>query len=464
MSTKLPLTALTEKVGQTVTVTGWVHRIRKHSKVLFIDLRDRSGLLQVVTGTWAAESFAALSEVNHEDVIEITGTVVARQEKMVNPELATGTIELQAEKATILAKSAVPPFEVNEDTKHVDEELRLKYRYLDLRTERMRNNIFNRAKILKFIRSFLDNEGFIEVETPLFTSTTPEGSRDFVVPTRSKGQFFALPQSPQQFKQLLMAAGIERYYQLPKCFRDEDSRGDRQPEFTQLDLESSFVEQEDIIALNEKLLIDLVTTLYPEKKIQQVPFPRISYQEAMEKYNSDKPDLRTDKNDPNLLAFVWVLDFPFFEKTEEGGWTFTHNPFSKPKPEHMEWLMKGEHIEEILTTQYDVALNGCEIGGGSIRNHTADALRQTFKIMGYDDAQIEKDFGHMLTAFSFGTPPHGGIAWGLDRLVMLLQNEPNIREVIAFPKTGEGKDPLMNSPVALSDKDLKELGLRVVEK
>jgi aspartyl-tRNA synthetase len=463
MAYPLPLASLSNKVGETVTVHGWVDRVRKHSKVLFVDLRDRSGILQIVTGSWAIESFAILDTVGHEDVLEITGTVVARGEKMVNPDLATGTIELQASTAKVVSKSAVPPFEVNEDTRHVDEELRLQYRYLDLRSERMRNNIINRAKVFSFIRAFLDKEEFIEVETPLLTASTPEGARDYVVATRNKGMFFALPQSPQQFKQLLMAAGIERYYQLPKCMRDEDSRGDRQPEFTQLDMELSFVEQEDVMALNERLLIELVTTLYPEKKIQQIPFPRLSYKEAMEKYQTDRPDLRENPEDPNTLAFCWVTDFPFFEKNDEGGWTFTHNPFSMAQPAFHDQLAKGESIESILTTQYDIVLNGSEIGGGSIRNHNPEALRQTFRIMGYSEEDITKDFGHMITAFSYGTPPHGGIAWGLDRLIMILQNEPNIREVMPFPKTGEGRDPLMGAPTTLKPQQLKELGLRVVE-
>jgi len=282
------------------------------------------------------------------------------------------------------------------------------------------------------------------------------------VPSRIyPGKFYALPQSPQQYKQLLMVAGLEKYFQIARCFRDEDTRGDRQPEFTQLDLEMSFVEREDVIALNEALLIELVEKLYPEKKIQEKPFPRLTYEEAMEKYGSDRPDLRTDKNDPNLLAFCWIIDFPFFEKTDDGGWTFTHNPFSAPKPEFMADLLAKENIGGILTTQYDVALNGMEIGGGSIRNHRPEALKAVFKIMGFEDERIESNFGHMLEALSFGAPPHGGIAWGLDRLVSLLQNEPNIREVIAFPKTGDGRDPMMDSPSSVEQSQLGELSLEI---
>jgi len=310
-------------------------------------------------------------------------------------------------------------------------------------------------------RNWLSDQGFLEIETPVLTKSTPEGARDYVVPSRLyPGTFYALPQSPQQYKQLLMVAGLEKYFQFARCFRDEDTRGDRQPEFTQLDMEMSFVEREDIMVLNEKLLIEMVQKYYPDKKIQQTPFPRLSYAEAMEKYGTDRPDLREDKNDPNLLAFCWVVDFPFFEKADDGSWTFTHNPFSAPKPEHMDWLLKQEHIGDILTTQYDIALNGLEIGGGSIRNHRPEALRAVFRIMGFEDARIDENFGHMLAALGYGAPPHGGIAWGWDRLMCLLQNEPNIREVIAFPKTGDARDLMMHSPSTISDKQLRELHLK----
>jgi len=336
----------------------------------------------------------------------------------------------------------------------------------------MQKNIRMRHRIVKMIRDHLDSEGFTEVETPLLTKSTPEGARDYVVPSRLyAGEFYALPQSPQQYKQLLMTGGIEKYFQLAKCLRDEDTRGDRQPEFTQLDMEMSFVEREDVMQTNEKLLIEIVQNLYPNKKIQEIPFPRISYQEAMEKYKTDRPDIRKDKEDPNLLAFCWVIDFPFFEKTKtsdnkqtQGDWTFTHNPFSRPIKEHMEHLMNKENIGEIITSQYDIVLNGYEIGGGSIRNHEYEALQKVFEILGYEKESIEKDFGHMLQAFRLGTPPHGGIAWGLDRLVMLLQDEPNIREVIAFPKTGEGRDPMMISPSIISEKQLKELSIKIDKK
>jgi aspartyl-tRNA synthetase len=261
-----------------------------------------------------------------------------------------------------------------------------------------------------------------------------------------------------------MVAGIERYFQIARCFRDEDTRGDRQPEFTQLDLEMSFVEREDVMKINEELLINIVKKLYPEKKIQETPFPRFSYEEVMKKYKTDTPDLRKDKIDPNLLAFAWVVDFPFFEKTEGGGWTFTHNPFSAPKPEFMDDLLKKKNIPEIITNQYDIVLNGFEIGGGSIRNHKPEALHVVFEIMGFEPKRIKENFGHMLEAFSYGAPPHGGIAWGLDRIVALVENEPNIREVIAFPKTGDGRDLLLNAPSGVSKEQLKELHIKIDEK
>ncbi len=258
-----------------------------------------------------------------------------------------------------------------------------------------------------------------------------------------------------------MISGFEKYFQIARCFRDEDTRGDRQPEFTQIDMEMSFVNQDEIMEVNEKLLINLVKNLYSEKEIQEIPFPRISYKQAMGKYGSDKPDMRKDKNNPNLLAFYWIIDFPFFEKTEEGGWTFTHNPFSSPKLEFMADLMEKKNIEKIVAAQYDIVLNGYEIGGGGIRNHNPEALRKVFEIMGYAPERIENNFGHMLKALAAGAPPHGGLAFGFDRLMMILQNEPNIREIIAFAKTGEGKDLMMDAPSEIATEQLKELGIKI---
>ena len=385
--------------------------------------------------------------------------------------MINGDIELEILEITVLNEAEPPVFEMNESTIGIDEEVRLRNRPLDLRTARLQGNIRMRGKVAKLIRDHLDQEGFVEIETPLLTKSTPEGARDYVVPSRVfPGTFYALPQSPQQYKQLLMSAGFERYFQVAKCLRDEDSRGDRQPEFTQIDMEMSFVDREAVMQLNETMLIKIVETLYPQKRIQQVPFPRMTYAEAMSQYNSDRPDIREDKNDPDLLAFCWVVDFPFFERTDtsdnpqaQGEWTFTHNPFSAPMPEHMENLMNKQNIADIITSQYDIILNGYEIGGGSIRNHRASALEKVFEILGYSADVIEGQFGHMLRAFRQGTPPHGGIAWGFDRLIMLLQNEPNIREVIAFPKTRIGQDVLMDSPSSISPKQLAELHIRSVE-
>ena len=451
---------LSSSVGKEATIKGWVAVRRDQGKMVFMDLRDMTGTVQCVVLPSHAEALEQVKEVRTEWVLSVTGIINKRPEKNVKVGVVGGDIEIEITNIEVLNKTETIPFEISTDTRVVSEDVRLKYRYVDLRSERMQKNIRARHKIIKGIRDFLDTEGFIEIETPMLTKSTPEGSRDYVVPARLfPGLFYALPQSPQQYKQLLMTSGMEKYFQIARCMRDEDTRGDRQPEFTQLDLEMSFVEREDVMELNEKLLIHLVQTQYPEKTIQEIPFPRMSYAEAMEKYNSDKPDIRKDKTDPNLLAFCWVIDFPFFEKTDEGGWTFTHNPFSRPKPEHMEWLMKKEKIGEILTTQYDVALNGMEIGGGSIRNHNPEALEKVFEIMGHKTEDIQRNFGHMMTAFSLGTPPHGGIAWGLDRFMMILQNEPNIREVIAFAKTGEGKDLMMNSPAEISDVQKMELGI-----
>lgn len=456
------ITDTKDKSGEKISVSGWVSVVRSHGKILFFDLRDRSGVIQVVFTPDKADVYNLAKEVRPEWVVTITGTIVARPEKMVNDKLETGKIELPADELIILSKAKTLPLSIDGDGMDIGEEVRMKYRYLDLRRGRLRNNLVMWHKMSQFIRNYLENENFIEIETPILTKSTPEGARDYVVPSRVQpGSFYALPQSPQQYKQLLMVAGMEKYFQLARCFRDEDQRGDRQPEFTQLDMEMSFVEREDLMELNERLLIALVTELFPQKTIQEIPFPRITYKEAMEKYGTDRPDIRKDKNDPNLLAFCWVIDFPFFEKTEEGGWTFTHNPFSSPKPEFMDDLLAKRNIENILTTQYDVALNGSEIGGGSIRNHRPEGLEAVFEIMGYEQERINKNFGHMLEAFEYGAPPHGGIAWGLDRLVCLLTNEPNIREIRAFPKSGDGRDFMMDAPSEISKEQLKELKLEV---
>jgi aspartyl-tRNA synthetase len=452
---------IVNKKGEEVILNGWVDTRRDHGKLIFIDLRDRTGICQVVFLPSNAEVYAKAKDLRGEWVIELKGKVNERPKGMINDKIVTGTVEIEALDLEILNQAKTLPIAIDQNGTEIGEDNRLKYRYIDLRRQRLQKNIRNRHQVNQFIRNFMTENDFVEIETPILTKSTPEGARDYVVPSRLQaGSFYALPQSPQQYKQLLMVAGFERYFQLARCFRDEDTRGDRQPEFTQLDLEMSFVKREDVMELNEKLLIELVEKLYPEKKIQEKPFPRISYKEAKEKYGTDRPDLRKDKNDPNLLAFCWVIDFPFFEKTDEGKWTFTHNPFSAPQPEFMEDLLNQRNVGDIITTQYDIALNGWEIGGGSIRNHQPEALEAVFSIMGFVKERIYKNFGHMLEAFSYGTPPHGGIAWGLDRLMMILENEPNIREVITFPKTGDGRDLMMDAPSEIEEKQLKELHIK----
>lgn len=446
------------KIGEIVTVMGWVHNRRDHGKIVFVDLRDRTGLIQIfMTGE-------QVGDITPESVVAITGQVNKRPEKLVNPKIPTGEIEITTQSVEVLSVSDTPPFPLDNNGMEIDEELRFAYRYLDLRRERMTVNLRFRHKVINYIRNWFDQKDFIEVETPILTKATPEGARDFLVPSRlQQGKFYALPQSPQQYKQLLMVAGVENYFQIARCFRDEDMRKDRQLEFTQMDLETSFVDREDIMQLIESVLIDVVTANSPEKRIQQIPFPRITYKEAIEKYGIDRPDIRENKEDPNLLAFCWVIDFPFFEKDKEGNWTFTHNPFSDPKPEHKQWLLNKEHIGEILTTQYDIVLNGYEIGGGSIRSHEPKVLGKVFEIMGFGKDKIQAGFGHMMKAFSFGAPPHGGIALGLDRLVATLCNEPSIREVIAFPTSSSGQTAVMDAPTLIETSQLDELGLQIVE-
>ncbi len=450
-------------VGSEVELYGWIDVRRDHGKVIFLDVRDRSGICQAVCGPWSGEEvYARAQKVRSEWVVKVSGLVKERPGNLINKNIPTGAVEIEIKKLEVLNEAQTPPFAINDNGYEIGEEVRMQSRYVDLRRPRLARNLAMRHRVIKFIRDYLDEMGFFEIETPIITKSTPEGARDYVVPSRLyAGKFYALPQSPQQYKQLLMAAGVEKYFQIARCFRDEDTRGDRQPEFTQMDLEMSFVNREDVMALNEALLIALVQKLFPEKKIQQVPFPRLTYAQAMEQYGTDRPDIREDKNNPNLLAFCWVIDFPFFEKSDDGGWTFTHNPFSAPQEAHLPWLMNKEHIGEILTTQYDVVLNGFEAGGGSIRNHRPEALTKVFEIMGFSDERIQKNFGHMLAALASGAPPHGGIAWGLDRLLALLLGEPNIREVIAFPKTGDARDPMMDAPSDIEKKQLDELHIDI---
>ncbi len=449
--------------GQEVEVFGWVHSRRDHGKIVFIDLRDRSGLLQVVFTPDNAELYANAQKLRSEFVVKIIGQINERPAKMVNDKIPTGKVEMLATSLEILNEAETPPFELDKDTIGINEEIRLKYRYLDLRSERMKNNLVMRHKIIKFVRDYLDQKDFLEIETPVLTKGTPEGAREFIVPARLwPGKFYVLPQSPQQFKQLLMVAGVEKYFQIVKCFRDEDQRGDRQAEFTQIDMEMSFLEQEDILGLVEPLMIELVEKLYPNKKISKKPFPRLTCAEAMEKYNSDKPDLRKDKNDPDELAFCWVVDMPMFKKSEaEKKLVAVHHPFTMPNNEDM--AKYPDAPEKWRAYAFDLSLNGSEIWGGSIRIHRRDIQQKVFEILGIKEEEISRRFGHMLKAFEFGAPPHGGIAAGLDRIISILQNEPNIREVIVFPKTGDNRDLMMDAPNIIGKKSLVEAHIKLAD-
>jgi aspartyl-tRNA synthetase len=456
------------KIGETVTVMGWVHRRRDHGKITFFDLRDRWGLLQVVcTDKTAGEIHA----VRPEFVVKITGTVASRPEKLVNPDIATGTVELQATALAVISAAETPPFEIDKDTRAVDEELRLKYRYLDLRSARMTQHLVDRHRVAQFIRQFLSDRDFLEIDTPILTKSTPEGARDFLVPSRLQpGRFYALPQSPQQYKQLLMVAGIDRYFQLPRCFRDEDPRADRAyGEFTQLDLEMSFVTQEDILALSEELFTSLVMTLFPDKHISQAPWPRLSHAQATVEYGTDKPDLRQNKQDPDELAFAWTLDFPLFtEQTKEdffhgsGAAKFapSHHMFTAPHPDDIPLL--DSDPTKVRGLQHDMVLNGYEVGGGSIRIHQPDVQQKIFDLIGFSKEQ-SASFHHMLEAFKYGVPPHGGIAPGFDRLLMILTGESSIREIIPFPATASGVTAVLNAPSAVSEAQLSDVHIALGE-
>lgn len=453
-----------KKVGEKVKLEGWIDSIRDHGKITFIDLRDRSGIVQCVGKD--------LSKLTPESVIEITGSVSERPEKLVNPNLKTGKVEIQIEGLKTISVSRELPFPITGDGYNIDEELRNKYRYLDLRRPRMAENIRIRSKVARFMRNWLLDQDFVEIETPILTKTTPEGARDFLVPSRlQQGKFYALPQSPQQYKQLLMVASFERYFQFARCFRDEDPRADRAyGEFTQLDLEMSFVEQEDILQLTEKMFTELIKKVFPEKKISKLPWPRISHKETREKYGSDKPDLRKDKKDPDELAFAWVVDFPLFtEQSKEdffygsgsAKWAPSHHMFTAPHPDDIKLL--DTDPGKVRGLQHDLVLNGFEIGGGSIRIHQPEIQKKVFDLIGFSEEQ-KKEFEHMLIAFTYGVPPHGGIAPGLDRFLMAIMGEPSVREVMAYPTTASGQTSVLNAPSEATDGQLKELGIKVAKK
>jgi aspartyl-tRNA synthetase len=444
-----------KKVGKKIRLCGWVDRRRDHGELVFIDLKDRSGVVQVV-------GEKELGELRISDVVEVEGKIRKRPKELVNPKLPTGEVEVEVEKIRLLARSKDLPFDIHSDGHDLNEELRLKYRYLDLRRPRLVKNMELRHQTIKFIRDWLDNRGFIEIETPILTKATPEGARDFIVPSRLQpGKFYALPQSPQQYKQLLMVAGFEKYYQIARCFRDEDPRADRAyGEFTQLDLEISFTTQNEILELTENLFTELTEKVF-KKKIFKKPFPRFSHQEAVKKFGDDKFDLRKEK-DPGVVAFAWVLDFPLFEKTETKEISPSHHPFTAPKDEDIPLLDKNPM--KVRSWQHDLVCNGYEVGGGSIRITDPEIQRKVFKILGLSEKEIEKKFGHLLKAFEYGVPPHGGIAPGIDRLLLAVLAEPSLRELIAFPMTAGGQASVMDAPSEVDPEQLKELGIKITKK
>ena len=452
---------------------GWVNTIRKMGKIVFVDLRDRSGIVQIVLvpSELDKESEQISKSIKPEYVLEIEGEVQKRGDKQINKELPTGTVEVLAKSVKILSESQTPPFEIDNEDRQANEELRLKYRYLDLRHERMKNNMVKRHQMIKFFRDNLNDQGFIEVQTPILTKSTPEGARDYLVPSRvHQGKFFALPQAPQQYKQLLMVAGIEKYFQIAPCFRDEDARSDRSPgEFYQLDIEMSFIAQDELLNLVEKLFTEMVKEVFPEKKILTSPWPRLTHAEAMGKYKSDKPDLRENKDNKDELAFCWVIDFPLFtDQTKEeekfvgaGRWAPSHNMFTRPKEEDLKLLDKEPG--KVKSYQHDLVLNGFEVGGGALRIYDSKIQEKVFDLIGFDDKQ-KKQFSHLLEAFKYGVPPHGGIAHGIDRLLAVILGEKSIKEVIAFPLTSDARDPLMGAPAKVSKEQLEELGINLVSR
>lgn len=451
--------------GTEVVLAGWVHRRRDHGPITFIDLRNRQELVQVVV-RWKEIDEALKESLKPESVVEIKGKIAARKAGSENKDIATGSIEVVASEITILNESLTPPFVLDDAKSAVGEETRLKYRYLDLRREEMQKNLKLRSNVISFFREYLNDQDFLEVETPILTKGTPEGAREFIVPSRlHPGNFYVLPQSPQQFKQLLMVGGVEKYFQFARCFRDEDARADRDVEFTQLDIEMSFVEQEDILQLGEDMmnkLVDRLNELGHNYKISKKPWPRITYAESVEKYGTDKPDLRENKDDPHELAFCWIVDFPMFEKKADGTMQAAHHPFTQINPED-EKYMDTDPLK-VRAWAYDIVLNGYELSSGSIRVHKRDLQDKIFKVLGLSDEQIQSKFGHMLEAFQYGAPPHGGFAPGIDRLTMVLIGTESLRNAIAFPKTSEAKDLMMGAPSPLDSDTLLQAGIRVVKK
>jgi aspartyl-tRNA synthetase len=452
-----------EHGNQSVTLCGWVAARRDHGKLIFIDIRDRYGITQVVfVPSVSKQAHEVAQKLGPEFVVKVTGKVNVRPPKMVNTDIPTGEIELCAEGLEILNESKVPVFEID-DNVDANEELRLTYRYLDLRRRKVLKTIELRHRLCAIIHEYMNKNKFLHIETPVLTKSTPEGARDFLVPARlNQGKFFALPQSPQLFKQMLMVSGVDRYYQIVKCFRDEDLRADRQPEFTQLDIEMSFVSEEDIMSLTEGLF----AKIFKELKGVDIPtpFPRMPHAQAMEKYNSDKPDVRKNKDDPNEFAFLWVVDFPMFKfNAEEKRWEGEHHPFTSIKDEDMHLLEKGE-IAKVKARSYDLVLNGSEIGSGSIRIHKKDMQKKIFDIIGFTEKEAESRFGFLLRSFEYGAPPHAGVAYGVDRLAAILSGVDSIRDTIAFPKTQKGSCLVTDAPSDVDSKQLRELGIMTIKK
>jgi aspartyl-tRNA synthetase len=452
------LNEVNEKLsGKKVKLCGWVDVVREHGNVIFIDLRDRYGKVQTVISKKAGEEFQKAKKLTMESCIGIEGEVKLRPKGTENKELSSGKIEIGIEKIHVYSIAGMIPFKPNTE-KDISEDLRLKYRYLDLRGDKMKKNLAMRHKIVKFIRDYLDKKEFLEITTPILTKSTPEGARDFIVPSRiHPGKFYALPQSPQQYKQLLMVSGVDKYFQIAPCFRDEDARADRSPgEFYQLDLEMSFIKQKDLLDLIEDMVLKLVKEVLPEKKLTFNKIPRLTYEEVMKKYKTDKPDLRKNKDDVNELAFCFIVDFPLFEgELEKGNYAPMHHMFTMPKENDIKYLNKKD-AHKVKSYQHDLVLNGFEVGGGSMRIHNADVQSKIFDLIGFTKQQ-KQYFQHMLTAFGYGVPPHGGIAPGIDRLIMVLLGEKSLREVIAFPKNKEAKDVLMDAPSEVSKEQLKEV-------
>lgn len=452
LAKRTPINQTADLIGQEVVIYGWVNSIRDHGKLVFLDLRDRSGLVQVIGDK------NIFGEIKNEFVLAIEGKVNKRPDHLVNEKIATGKVEIAAQKVTILAKSGDLPFDIYGSGKKINDDLRLRYRYLDLRRPRLKKNLEFRHRLMQTVRQSLSSRGFWEIDTPNLSKSTPEGARDFLIPSRLQpGKFYALPQSPQQYKQLLMVAGVEKYFQIATCFRDEDLRADRGLEFKQIDVEMSFVTRDEILSLMEEMIIEVIEGL--GRKVNKKPFPKITYQEALERYQTDKPDLRKNPEDPEELAFAWIIDFPLFEKTATRQINPMHHPFTSPNPEDLPKL----EIDPLAVRswQYDLVLNGQELAGGSIRITDPQIQKTIFKILGHKDQEIQERFGHLLEAFSYGVPPHGGIAFGLDRLAAILSGEESIREVIAFPVNASGRTAVMEAPSPVDPSQLKELGLEI---